>query len=123
MAIPSDEDFARAKRQAAERGRNLDKVEENARRYFAQVCPFSSHTLFVMPEGDNKFAALVFYKNARDVAIYQGNGIAEKIEEFIFAELDRQGRGKRDEIDVRFEFDSDDNVRTNYEGIYFLRLR
>ena len=42
--------------------------------------------------------------------------------DFVYAALERAGRGKRPDISVAFEFDSDENVTANFEGDYFLRF-
>ena len=43
--------------------------------------------------------------------------------DFICAKLEEFGRGKRGELNVQFEFDSFENVKKNFEGSYFLRMR
>jgi hypothetical protein len=51
------------------------------------------------------------------------SGVTDDIGDFIYAELERVGRGTRGEITVAFEFDSDENVQEHFEGDYLLRLR
>ena len=121
--IPSEEEFAKAKMRMRELDRNISQVNERALQYFKELCPAQSHNLYLIAEDDRKFRAYVFYKRNKDIHVYRDNGVARKVEDFVYDELERQGRGKREEITVAFEFDSDENVTANYEGNYFLRLR
>jgi hypothetical protein len=52
------------------------------------------------------------------------SGVTQEIEDFVYAELERAGRGGKGDIRVAFEFDSDENVNASFEGDYFnCRLR
>ncbi len=119
--IPSDEDFAKAKRLARERSRNLDAVNKSVMVHFKDKCPL--HYFLLMPQRNNEFWAGIFFINDEDIAICEKNGMSEQIQRFVYAELERLGRGKREDIKVAFEFDSDENVNRNFDGDYFLRLR
>jgi len=119
--IPSDDDFSRAKKLARKRSRGLDKVCENVTQHFRKLCPL--HNVYVLPQRDVDFRAYVFFKKDKDIQTCEKNGIAEDIIDFVYAELERAGRGKRGEITVAFDFDSDQNVTINFEADYFLRLR
>ena len=121
--IPSDEEFAEAKRRMRELDRNMNQVNESARQYFTKICPLHSHNLYVLAEAEGKFRVYVFYKNNSDIQVCKDSGVPKKIEDFIFAELEKYGRGTTEHVTVAFEFDSDENVAANYEGDYFLRLR
>jgi hypothetical protein len=121
--IPSDEEFAKAKARMRELDRNVKEANERALQYFRELCPGHSHNLYLVAEGDRRFRAYIFYKRDQDVQAYKNKGVDTMVENFIYAELERQGRGKREDITVAFEFDSDENVTANYEGNYFLRLR
>lgn len=121
--IPSDEDFAKAKQRMRELDRNLSQVNENALRYFKKICPAHCYKFYLIAENDKQFRAYIFYKNNGDIQTYGANGVAQKMMDFVYAELERQGRGNTQEIMVEFEFDSDENVVANYEGDYYLRLR
>jgi len=121
--IPSDEEFAKAKARMREIDRNVQEANERALQYFRQVCPVHSHNLYLIAEGDRRFRAYIFYKRNDDIQVYRNNGVSKKIEDFVYEELERQGRGKKGDIVVTFEFDSDENVTASYEGNYFLRLR
>ena len=65
----------------------------------------------------------VFYKKDNDIQVCRDNGVSQKVEDFVYVELEKHGRGKKENIKASFEFDSDENVAANYEGDYFLRLR
>jgi hypothetical protein len=119
--IPTDEDFARAEALDRERSRNLDDVCEAARRRFEKVCAF--HDIYILPQQDVTFRAYVFFDEDKDIEVCRRSGVVHDIIDFVYAELERAGRGKRGDITVAFEFDSDENVTVNYEGDYFLRLR
>jgi hypothetical protein len=101
----------------------MKSASENSRRYFKKVCPKDGYNLHLIAEGDKKFRAYIFYNKNEDIQTYSDNGVSQQIVDFVYAELERQKRGKRDEIDVAFEFDSHENVRAKYDGDYFLRLR
>jgi hypothetical protein len=120
-SIPSDEDFARAKKLTRERSRNIDVVNENVFNHFKNKCPL--HYFILMPQRDNEFWAVVFYQTDEDVALCEKNGTSDEIRRFVYDALEKHGRGKREVLQVSFEFDSDENVRRKFDGDYFLRLR
>lgn len=121
--IPSSEEFARAKQRMRELDRNVDKVNESAVRYFEEICPIHAHKFYLLAEEEKAFRAYVFYKFDKDIQLCRANGVEKKLEDFVYNELELHGRGRREDIAVAFEFDSDENVTANYEGDYFLRLR
>jgi hypothetical protein len=43
--------------------------------------------------------------------------------DFVCAELERAGRGKKDEITIIFEFDSDENGQAKFNGNHYKRFR
>lgn len=119
--IPSEEDFARAKKFMAERYRNLDAVENAVKRRFLSHCPL--HNVYLLAQEDVDFRAYVFFKKDADVVTCKADGTTLAIEDAFYHELARFGRGKRGEIVVAFEWDSDENVERNYDGDYLSRLR
>jgi hypothetical protein len=119
--IPTPEEFARASRLAAERSRGLDQVRQGVLERFCGRCPL--HEFYILDQLDVDFRAYVFFERTADISACQQSGINAEIVDFVYAELDRLGRGPRDRIKVAFEFDSDENVTTHYEGNYFLRLK
>lgn len=125
--IPTDEDFARADRLDKERYRNIDKVGENVLKFFKKICPQSyslnSYGVFTFVEEPMEFRVYIFYRLDSDIKESERNGTQQELIDFVYAELERNDRGRREEIKVEFEFDSDENVEANYEGDYYLRLR
>lgn len=119
--IPSDEEFARVSREMAHEARNLDMVRQNVLCHFENLCPLVNFHL--LPQRDVNFRAYVFFKANRDIEHCTANGIVKEIQDFVYVELARSGRGEKKDIKVAFEFDSDENVIANFEGDYYLRLR
>ena len=119
--IPNDDDFARAEKLASERARNLDQVSISVMNKFKELCPL--HKFSILPQRDVNFRAYVFFESEKDRVLCSESGINQQIIEFVYLELERLGRGNRSEIIVAFEFDSDEKVKKEFEGDYFLRLR
>jgi hypothetical protein len=150
LNIPSEEDFKRAHRYVQECNRNLDRVHDRVIRRLKKMCPLHDFWIFYQGERDVAFWACIFFKKEHDLQAYfnkgglqeasdrvflslqhepeavrvtQVSGVIQEIVDLVYAELERFGRGKRGEITVAFEFDSDENVQANFKGDYFLRLR
>lgn len=121
--IPSDEAFARAKARRKERDRNMGDVNHMLKDFFKKLCGNKAHNSHVIAEDDRKFRAYIFYKKNEDVRDAKESGMQIQLVKFVYDELERQGRGDKDSLDVTFEFDSHENVLSNFEGDYFLRLR
>ncbi len=119
--IPSDEEFARVSRQMKEQSRNLDRVRGKVIQHFTRICPL--HNFFVLAQGDFSFRAYVFFKKDGDIQTCKNSGILQDLIDFVYVELEDAGRGKREDIEVAFEFDSDENVAAIFGGNYFSRLR
>lgn len=119
--IPSEEDFARAKKFMAERYRNLDAVENAIKLRFLPHSPL--HNVYLLAQEDVDFRAYVFFQMDADVLACKADGTTSAIEDAFYEELARYGRGKRGEIVVAFEWDSNENVERNYDGDYLSRLR
>ena len=119
--IPTPEDFERATRIDKENNRNLSKVDANVVRHFRWKCKIVLFDIFY--EGrEFAFRVFVFFKKNSDIEAYRLNGIVQEIEEFVCDELVRQGRGTKGEFKVAFEFDSEENVKTNFGGNYMARM-
>lgn len=119
--IPSDEELARASRYMEEESRNLDKVRENVKQRFIGIYPL--YDFYILDQIDVDFRAYVFFKEDKDIQACESSGVLQALMNCVYEELEFAGRGKREDITVAFEFDSDENVTANYEGDYFLRLR
>lgn len=95
------------------------------RSWIRRSCPLHDFWIFnARDKGSGKpaFDVIIFYRSDADIEASAENGVSSEIEDFVYAELDRLGRGCRDQIDVEFEYDSDENVKKNFGGSYFARL-
>jgi hypothetical protein len=72
--------------------------------------------------GKSAFYVLAFYETDVDIEATAANGKSKRMENFVFAQPEQVGRGRRDEIEVAFEYDSDENVKKNFGGSYYNRL-
>jgi len=75
-----------------------------------------------MPQEDNTFLAAIFFQTVADLTDATRRGYPQQMIDFIYAELERYGRGAREDIQVHFEFDSDQNVQRVFGGDYRDRL-
>jgi hypothetical protein len=89
--------------------------------HFRRRCPL--HEFFILDQRDVDFRAYVFFEQTRDIAAMKQGGVEREISDFVHAELERLGRGRRDEINVAFEFDSHEHVQAKFGGNHFNRLR
>ncbi len=121
--IPSDDAFARAKRRMKERDRNMDRVNDVFREYFKKICSDRAHDSHIMAEDNFMFRAYIFFNKIKDVQVCEESGVSSQLQQFVYEELERQGRGNRNSMVVSFEFDSDENVQASFEGDYYLRMR
>lgn len=119
--IPNDDEFERASRLMEERSRNLDEIRDLLKQHFSKLCPLCD--FYILPQRDVNFRAYVFFEKDSDIEKCKIEGIIQEIENFVFNELERFGRGSREEIAIDFELDSNENVKANFEGNYFLRMR
>jgi len=67
------------------------------------------------------FGVYVFYRESNQVESSAASGLSDEIKEAVLVALESVGRGQRSELNVRFEFDSDENVQKNFGGDYFWR--
>lgn len=119
--IPSEEEFERAARLMQQRSAHLDQVRDSVKRTFIDICPL--HDFYILPQRDVDFRAYVFLEKEVDIIKCERDGTIQKIEELVYSEIERVGRGRRGEISVAFEYDSHERVESEFEGDYFLRLR
>ena len=76
------------------------------------------HYTFFIDQVRAPSEVFVFYKKDEDVAIYEENGVTEKIKSFFYSNFEGY---KKEGITIII--DSDENVQNNYEGSYFFRFR
>lgn len=119
--IPTEEDFTRAKALMKERNRGLSEVCDQIIKRFKKE---GLHEFFLFySQKINAFRAYVFYGQEQQIEEAEKSGLSSRIQDAVFEELERVGRGSKNEIKVDYEFDSHENVEQNYEGDYNLRLR
>ena len=118
--IPSEEELANAKKRMRERSRNLEVVRNSIFKKFSSLCNLDN--IYVIAEGDFQFRILVFFTTNVDLEESNAKGVCHSIQDFAYGEIERVGRGKPDEVMIEFEFDSDENVKKNFEGSYWFRL-
>jgi len=119
--IPSDEELDRASKMMEQQFHNLDVVKQNIIGRFKSNCPLFDFR--ILPQGEDGFRAYTFFNQDKDIEQCKLSGTTSAIEDAVYEELERVGRGKRGETVVAFEWDSDENVDNNYDGDYLLRLR
>src|SRR5262249_44689271 len=98
------EELAEASRLSQEAMRNLDVVEDNLYERFTPKCALWD--VFLLDQIDVDFRAWVFFKKGSDLEACKRNGITEEIREFIRDDLERVGRGKKEETTLDVQFDS-----------------
>jgi lipoate-protein ligase A len=120
-SIPSKEDFARAKAAMRKNDRGLSEVTLALKVKYKDK---GVHELFIFcSPKDESFGAYIFYKYQDQITEFEQSGLSGEIREDLLEELENVGRGNKNEITLRTEFDSDENVQENYGGDYFDRLR
>ena len=118
--IPTEAELERASALADERARHLDDVRE------AVLARFRSRGLqefLILDQIDVDFRAYAFVARDADIEALHRSGLDRELSDFVYAELERRGRGSHDQIRVAFEFDSTENVDANFRGSYYLRAR
>ena len=120
MNIPTDKEFEEADRLDAARNRHLNAICENVLRRFKPVCRL--HDVWMFPQGAVGFRTYIFFKLLADTTEYKANGVVDAIMSFVYDELERYGRGKRPEMTVAFELDSDERVQKDFGGDYWARV-
>ena len=86
-----------------------------------RLCHLESVVPFV--ETDDTLHTVFFYETNADVALYKGNGTSNQIIAYYFDLLRRFGSLVEHSKVNSIEFDSDENVKRNYQGSYFHRMR
>lgn len=76
-----------------------------------------------VPMFDFSLEVYVFYENDFDITQNQNNGISDKVKQFFLKALNDFNYMKYFSDNITFIFDSNENVISNYQGNYFLRLR
>jgi hypothetical protein len=116
---PTDEEFARASAAMKYRSRGLSDVRDKILLRFHEIL----HEFFIRDCSETSFIAIVFFRLERQIEESKRSGFASQIEEAVFEEMESVGRGGRNMIEIRFDFDSHERVERVFNGNYFNRLR
>ena len=81
------------------------------------------YKLFHLSQFGESLEIYVFFTSNNLLLHNLQNGTTENIKTFILEKLSDLGYFKEFSNNVMFVFDSDENVKKNYKGNYFLRLR
>jgi len=119
--IPTKEEFDRANRETASLFDGLGDVSKSFMAKFSVVEQLDRFE--ILPQVDTDFRAYIFFKTEADVRNLEVASLLLEMRDFVFTELERVGRGNREDISVDFEIDSLENVKRNFGGNYFLRMR
>lgn len=129
----TDEDFARADRLMKERERYFAEIKDavikrfqrpwwtGLLKWFAKPCPL--HSLYLFTDSTADFRAYVFLERKKDIKECQANGVCKAIEDYLYQQFERYGHGRRGEIEIAMEWDSDEAVRKEFNGNYIERLQ
>lgn len=118
--IPSEEEFARAKAAMREDDRGLDDACDNVLERFNIE---GLHEIIIIYSANtNSFGSYVFYRWNREIKKAEKSGLSDQIKKAVFEELEKVGRGNKDNLNIVFEFDSHENVEKNFDGNYYERL-
>ena len=119
--VPTKEEFDRANKETASL---FDGLGDVSRSFMAKFSVVEQLDRFeILPQVDPDFRAYIFFKTDADVRNVEATVLLSEMRDFIFTELERVGRGNREDISVDFEIDSLENVKRNFGGNYFLRMR
>jgi len=119
--VPSRDDLARAKARMAERDLHLSEISKIVTDRFQSEC--NLHNVLIIWQRDVDFRAYVFFVSDNDLEMAKSSGVMASIEQAVYEELERFGRGKQGDVVVGFEWDSDESVQRKFGGDYWMRLR
>jgi len=97
-------------------------VNEKIKNWSKDKCPI--YKIYGIPAGDKvPLQIFIFYKKDKDLQTNIASGLVEQTKTAFIRILDEVGYFKKHPHDVTFEFDSHQNIKKNYKGSYFFRLR
>lgn len=99
----------------------LDEISQAALDHLQSEYPLAQLQLFPHREAD--FHAYVFFETDAQVAASENDGSRSVIEDAVYTAIANAGKGTRPGISIHFEYDSEQNVKENFEGSYHLRMR
>jgi hypothetical protein len=118
--IPTREQLDRASKALAERARVLAEARERVFARFVTRCHL--HKLSLMDQMDVDVRAYVFAETDADLKAMHAAGLDRELMDAVYEELERVGRGSREQLKVAFEFDSHEQVEAKFNGNYLHRL-
>lgn len=119
---PSNEsNFERANRLINEEFGGLDEASQAALDHLQPQYPLAHLQLFPHREAD--FHAYVFFQSDAQVAASENDGSRSVIEDAVYTAIANAGKGTRPGTSIVFEYDSEQNVKENFQGSYYLRMR
>lgn len=114
---PSPEDFARAKKQMREITRNMEQIRQGVKSQGLKYGVKECFALYSKPT--STATTYIFLPNHQDVVT-----ISETEANDLKSIVDALFKLYRPDIEhIEVEFDSEENVKKNYNGNYFDRLR
>ena len=84
----------------------IDRLNEKVTKKLKKRLSFSSFLLCY--ENDNKFSVSVLFKKEKDIA--SSKKYHKELIDFVYSELEQQGFGKKDEINIKFYFESEEKL-------------
>ena len=118
--IPSEEEFTRASEILRERSYGLSELRDEVLTKFRDEF---IHEFFIFDVSDCSFKAYVFFQLEQQRKELIGTKFTFELEAYIYRQLEKFGRGKRENLQLEIEIDSHENVELKYGGDYFSRLR
>jgi hypothetical protein len=86
----------------------LDELNEKVTSHFKKVCPLSSFYLYEQSRGHYMASAL--FKKDKDLKSSEKTGLRQKLADYVYAELESAGLGRRDQISIQFNFESSESM-------------
>lgn len=99
----------------------LEHVRDAVLRRWSGSTP-DIHSIHFVPS-TSWIGVYVFFEHNKDLDAVKSRGDVAVIRKTLMEELDAVGRGASSGIQIKVEFDSDQNVKENFSGSYFFRLR
>ena len=121
MTIPTDEEFARAQRRMATVNANWDEMANVSLQKLRKVADLHHFALF--PRDLCSFAGVLFFQTEQSLAEAVADGFDAVARSCIQSAVDEFRSGQCAEYDIHVEMDSYENVKRNYGGSSFNRLR
>lgn len=102
------------------------RIIEKAKKYIMDWSKKNSADIYAVhfvPMFDFSLEVYIFYAKDIDIVRNDENGITNNVRRVFCDELSDMGYMKSFGDNIKFIFDSHENVVNNYNGSYFLRLR